>query len=152
MLAPSICNNFVSDLSDFADFFRGFGDVFAPVRYGMDEKLRGISTDVQEFDDHYELDMELPGYKKEDIKATVKEGYLTISAEHSEEKDEKDSEGKYLRRERVSGSCARSFFVGKEVTGEMLHASFENGVLKVNVPKVESKKEIPVEQTVSIEG
>ncbi len=149
MLAPSICNDFVQD---FADFFKGVGDVFAPIRYGMDEKLRGISTDVQEFDDRYELDMELPGYRKEDIKATVKDGYLIISASHEENKEEKDSEGRYLRRERVSGSCARSFFVGKEVTGDMLHANFENGVLKVTVPKVEEKKEISQEQTVSIEG
>ena len=151
MLAPSICNNFVSDFSDFADFFRGFGDVFAPMRYGMDEKLRGISTDVQEFDDHYELDMELPGYKKEDVKAELKDGYMTVTASRSTENDEKDDNGKYIRRERFMGTCSRSFYVGDVVTEEDITAKFEDGILKVVVPKKEAKPQVEENKYIAIE-
>ncbi len=149
MYTPSI---YTKDFAnDFSDLMRGFGDFFAPSRFGFDTSVKGISTDVREFDDHYQFDLELPGYKKEDIKATVKEGYLTVSAKHDEETSEKDEDGKYIRRERVYGQCQRSFYVGKEVTGDMLKASFENGVLKIDVPKVEPKKELPVEETITIE-
>ena len=85
------------------------------------------------------MEMELPGYEKKDLKADLKDGYLTISAERNVNKEEKDEKGKFVRRERYMGSCQRSFFVGKEVRQEDIHASFENGVLKLTVPK----KEIP---------
>ena len=149
MFTPSI---YTKDFAnDFSDLMRGFGDFFAPSRFGFDSSIKGITTDVQEFDDHYQFDLELPGYKKEDIKATIKDGYLTVSAKHEEETEEKDNNGKYIRRERVYGQCQRSFFVGKEVKGDMLKANFENGILKIDVPKVDSKKELPVEQMITIE-
>ena len=109
-----------------------------------------MSTDIQDLGDSYQMDMELPGYGKEDVKADLKDGYLTISAEHNSSHDEKDEKGNYVRRERYVGSCQRRFYVGKNVTQEDIRASFENGVLKMIIPKkeapaVEEKKYIPIQ-------
>ena len=81
------------------------------------------------------IDMELPGYTKEDIQAELKDGYLTISANHTENKDEKDNKGKYLRRERFQGTCKRTFYVGEDIRQEDIKAAFQNGVLRLAVPK-----------------
>ena len=109
-----------------------------------------MKTDIQESGDKYLLDIELPGFHKEDIHAELKDGYLTISAEHNSSHDEKDEKGNYVRRERYVGSCQRRFYVGKNVTQEDIRASFENGVLKMIIPKkeapaVEEKKYIPIQ-------
>ncbi|SHK92987.1 Hsp20/alpha crystallin family protein [Hespellia stercorisuis] len=112
----------------------------------------GMSTDVQEFDDKYQLDLELPGFKKEDIQAELKDGYLTINAKHEENKDEKDEKGKFIRRERYSGQCQRSFYVGDAITQEDIKANFENGVLKVEVPKKEAKPRVEEKKLIAIEG
>jgi HSP20 family molecular chaperone IbpA len=111
-----------------------------------------MRTDIKENGNGFELDIDLPGYKKEDVKAQLKDGYLTISAENSQSNDEKDSDGKYIRRERFFGTCSRSFYVGDDITEEDIKAKFENGILKVSVPKKEAK---PVEEKnkfISIEG
>ena len=111
-----------------------------------------MKTDIQEFDDRYKMDLELPGYGKDDVKVSLKEGYLTIAAEKSESKDEKDSDGKYLRRERSYGSMQRSFYVGDDVTENDIKAKFKDGILSVEVPK---NKELPKTEEVkyiSIEG
>jgi HSP20 family molecular chaperone IbpA len=146
MLAPSIYNDFVSN------FFNGFGDMFRIPSMTEEHSGYGISTDVQEFDDHYQMDMELPGYNKEDIKAELKDGYLTISAKHSEENGEQDDNGKYIRRERCYGQCTRSFYVGKEVQKDKIHASFENGILKLDIPKEEPAPKVEESDVISIEG
>ena len=110
-----------------------------------------MRTDVKETENGYELQIELPGYKKEDVNADLKDGYLTISAARSENKDEKDTEGNYIRRERYGGSCSRSFYVGKTVEPEDIHAKFEDGILKLDVPKKEAKK-VEEKKTIAIEG
>ena len=93
-----------------------------------------MNCDVKEFDDHFELDMDLPGTRKEDIKAEIRNGYLTVSAERSSEKKE-EKDGRVIRSERFIGSCRRSFYVGDDVKREDVKASYENGVLKLDVPK-----------------
>ena len=109
-----------------------------------------MKTDIVEKDGNYELDMELPGVKKEDIQMELKDGYLKITANHNSDTEDKDKEGKVIRKERVSGSYSRSFYVGEHVRTEDVKASFGNGELKVTVPKeapkqVEENKFIPIE-------
>ena len=138
MLVPSIFN---SNLSN--DFFNDsfdnmFRDAFRSP-FGSMNSTACMSTDIQDLGDKYQMEMELPGYEKKDLKADLKDGYLTISAERNVNKEEKDEKGKFVRRERYMGSCQRSFFVGKEVRQEDIHASFENGILKLVFPK----KELP---------
>ncbi len=147
MLAPSIYNGFVSD------FFDDFGDTFRCMpSYVKENRAYNMSTDVKEFEDHYELDMELPGFKKEDVKAELKNGYLTVSAKHDESKDEKNKEGKFIRKERYYGECKRTFYVGNNMSKEDIKANFENGILKLNVPKAEAKPEVEADNYISIEG
>ena len=110
-----------------------------------------MNTDIKENDNDYELTMNLPGVKKEDVTAELKDGYLTIHATSNQNKDEKDEDGKYIRRERYSGSCNRSFYVGNAVTEEDIKANFENGTLKMTIPKKESKA-VPEKKFISIEG
>ena len=97
--------------------------------------------DIKEHDNCYDLMIDLPGVKKEDIKAELNDGYLTVSAENNTSKDEKDDNGKYICRERYSGSYSRSFYVGDAVTEQDISAKFENGTLKLTVPKKESLPE-----------
>ena len=94
-----------------------------------------MRTDIRDDGSSYILDIEMPGFKKEDIQAELKDGYLTIAAVHQENRDEKDKEGKILRQERYSGSCKRSFYVGETLKQEDIHAHFENGILKLMFPK-----------------
>lgn len=109
-----------------------------------------MKTDIHDIDGGYLLDMELPGYQKEDIQLELKDGYLNISASRNSNNEEKDDQGNIIRKERYSGSCSRSFFVGKHVTEADIKASFVNGELKITVPKadaakVEEKRFIPIE-------
>lgn len=100
-----------------------------------------MKTDIKEHDNCYDLTIDLPGVKKEDIKAELNDGYLTVSAENNTSKDEKDENGKYICRERYSGSYSRSFYVGDAITEEDISAKFENGTLKLTVPKKEALPE-----------
>lgn len=111
-----------------------------------------MKTDVKETDQGYEVTMNLPGIKKENVKAELKEGYLTISAASGSENDEKDKDGKYIRRERYYGSCSRSFYVGEEVTQEDIKAKFEDGTLKLTIPKKEEKPAAEENHYIAIEG
>ena len=109
-----------------------------------------MRTDIRETENSYELDVDLPGFKKEDIKAQVENGYLTISAAKGMEKKEDDKKGQYIRQERYCGSCSRSFYVGENVTEQEISAKFEDGILKLSIPKkeqakVETKKYITIE-------
>jgi HSP20 family molecular chaperone IbpA len=96
--------------------------------------------------------MNLPGFKKEDVKGEIKDGYLTITASTDTNNDEKDKDGKFIRRERYSGTCSRSFYVGEDVTQDEIKAKFVDGVLKVAIPKKESKPQVEKSQFISIEG
>lgn len=109
-----------------------------------------MKTDIQDTGDTYILEMELPGYKKEDVHAELKNGYLTILAETSTSNDQKDSEGGYIRKERYSGSCKRSFYVGPDLRQEDIKASFDNGILKLSVPK-EVPKQVEEKHYIAIE-
>lgn len=140
-----------------------FGENLFDDFFGMDAPFRGMhnmnvntvmKTDVKEHEQGYELDISLPGYKKEDIQAELKDGYLTINAATSQNREEKDEKtGRYIRRERYSGSCSRSFFVGEDVTQEDIKARYENGVLTLEIPKKEAKKpEVEERKFIAIEG
>ncbi|WP_288933117.1 Hsp20/alpha crystallin family protein [uncultured Eubacterium sp.] len=151
MLAPSIFG--------MNDLFDDFGDVFefSPAFRKQVAAARNISSDIKELADGYQIEMELPGFSKEEVKAQLKDGYLTITAEHNaENKEENNEEGqkkeavKYVRRERYYGKCQRSFFVGKNVTEEDINAKFENGILTMYVPK-EVKKPQVEEKFITIE-
>ena len=110
---------------------------------------RIMKTDIRETDTSFELDIDLPGFKKEDIQAHLKDGYLTISAQKGLERDQKEEKtGRYIRRERYSGSCSRSFYVGENVTEEDIQAKFENGILQISVPK--KAPQVPVQKKIQI--
>ena len=111
-----------------------------------------MKTDIKDVDGNYELSIDLPGFHKEDVKIQLKDGYLNIQASRTENKDDKDNNGKYVHRERYTGQCSRSFYVGKELEHEDIHAKYDNGVLTVTFPK-EAKKKVPEEKKfISIEG
>lgn len=146
MLAPSIFeNSFMNDF--FEDMFRTPFDMMRNVQ------IPGMKADVQEFDDKYQMDIELPGFTREEIHADLENGYLTIQAEHSENKEEKnEKDGTYIRRERYSGKYQRSFYVGDEMTQEDIKANFRDGVLKLEIPKKEPVAEVEKKQQIAIEG
>ena len=119
--------------------------------YGKNAK-RMMKTDIRETDGSYELDVDLPGFKKDEIKASLENGYLTISAAKGLDKDEKDKEGKYIRQERYAGAMSRSFYVGKDVTQEDIKAKYEDGILKLTIPKKEKKPVVEQDNHIAIEG
>lgn len=142
MLMPSIFGENLLD--DFFDF--PFGSNYT----ATDSSL--MKTDIKEMENGYEVTMNLPGVKKEDVKAELKDGYLTISASTNSNKDEKDGNGRYIRRERYSGSCSRSFYVGEDVTQDEIKAKFENGALTLLVPKKDQKPAVEDKKYIAIEG
>ena len=142
MLMPSIFGENLLD--DFFDF--SFDNNF--VAGGCDL----MRTDIKDTENGYEVTMNLPGVKKEDVKAELKDGYLSISASANNSKDEKDDSGRYIRRERYSGSCSRSFYVGDQVTEADIKAKFENGTLTLLVPKMEEKPAVENKKYIAIEG
>ena len=145
MLMPSIFGeNLLDDWFD-DDFFGRRNPL-----YGKRAK-NIMKTDVKETKDSYELDVDLPGFKKENISAQLEDGYLTITANKGLDKDEKDKDGKYIRQERYSGSCSRSFYVGEGVTQDEIHAKFEDGILKLSIPKKDAKA-VEKKNYISIEG
>ena len=117
--------NFIDNFFNDPFFERPFGSASSQI----------MKTDIHEKDGNYLVEMELPGYKKEDIKADLKDGYLTITASRNEAKEEHDSKGKCIRKERYTGSCNRSFYVGKELTQDDIKAAFSDGILRLSIPK-----------------
>ena len=117
--------------------------------YGKNAKNL-MKTDVRETDNTYELDVDLPGFKKDEVQLDLKDGYLTISAAKGLDKDQEDKKGKYIRQERYAGACSRSFFVGEEIEPRDVSARFEDGILRVSLPK-QVKKELPRNSTIAIE-
>ena len=115
-----------------------------------ERESRVMKTDIKEKKDKYIIDIDLPGYEKDNIKIEVEDGYLTVHATIDSNKEEKD-EGKFVRKERYMGSCSRSFYVGDDVKEEDIKATFRNGILRLEVPKVEEKKELPEKKYIQIE-
>ena len=137
MMMPSIFNENLFD--DFMSDFPFFDD--RDLRR-TERKLYGhrakqlMKTDIKETDDAYEVEMDLPGFRKEDIKVSLENGYMTVSAEKGLDQNEKDEKtGRYLRRERYSGACERSFYVGDQLTEKDIKGQFKHGILKLLVPK-----------------
>ena len=150
MMLPSIFNKDLFDEKkefpfDVEDEFFGKHNPL----YGKKAKHM-MKTDVKEKDDKYEVDVDLPGFKKDELHLDLNNGYLTISAEKGLDKDEEDKKGKYIRKERYVGSMSRSFYVGEGITEEDIKAKYENGILKLTIPKkdpkaVDDKKYIAIE-------
>ena len=156
MMVPSI---FGENLFD--DFFDDFFEWPAYDKQMKDaqKKLYGrrannmMKTDVRDHDDHYEIDVDLPGFKKEELSLELTDGYLTIKAAKGLDKDEKEKKsGKYIRRERYMGSMTRSFYVGDTITQEEIKAEYKNGVLKLTVPKPDPSKKVEKTNYIAIEG
>ncbi|MDD5921694.1 MAG: Hsp20/alpha crystallin family protein [Eubacteriales bacterium] len=142
MMLPSIFRNgFFDDFDDFMDW---------PTPNRTDTSL--MKSDVKDAGDHYELMMDLPGFQKENVKLSLKEGVLTFEAQKNISNDENGEDGKYLRRERFQGTCTRSFYVGEHVQQKDIHAKFENGVLTVSIPKNQPKPQVEENKYIQIEG
>ncbi len=149
---PSIFSNNLFD--DFFSF--PFDDNF---ERRAEKKLYGhhaqnlMKTDIKETDEGYDLEIDIPGFKKDEVTAELNNGYLTISASKGLDQDEQEKDtGKYIRRERYAGACQRSFYVGEDVTQEDIKAEFKHGILKLFVPKKEAKPEVEKRNFISIEG
>ena len=146
MLMPSIFGeNLFND--DWMDF--GFPEVDKAL-YGKHAN-NVMKTDVKETDTGYEVDIDLPGFKKDEINAQLDNGYLTISAAKGLDKDENDKKGKYIRKERYAGAMSRSFYVGEGITQEDIKAKYEDGILRLSVPKKEAKA-VEDKKYIAIEG
>ena len=156
MLTPSVFGK---------DFFEDFDDMFNFPFWDdrdmkkIEKKLYGrrgknlMKTDIKDTDKAYELEMDLPGFKKDEIKVSLENGYLTISAARGLDVDEQEKEtAKYIRKERYAGSCQRSFYVGEGVKQEDIKGEFKHGILKLVIPKKEEKPEVETSKYISIEG
>ena len=159
MLPSVFGEDLFDDWMDYFPFGRDFDKEFSKAMAPTEHALYGkhaknmMKTDVRETDDSYEVDIDLPGFKKDEIHAALENGYLTISAEKGLDKDEKEKEtGRYIRRERYAGACSRSFYVGKEVHQDDIKAEFKHGILTLFVPKKEAKPAVEQKHSISIEG
>ena len=133
-MLPSIFrDNLFDDMFDFDDFDKEFNRMMRPL-YGKHAQNM-MKTDVRETDNSYELDIDLPGFKKDEINVQLDNGYLSISAAKGLDKDEEKKTSKYIRRERYAGAMSRTFYVGDNLTQQDIKAKFENGILKISVPK-----------------
>ena len=147
-MLPSIFrDNLFDDMFDF-DFDKEFNRMMRPL-YGKHARNL-MKTDVRETDNSYELDIDLPGFKKDEISVQLDNGYLSISASKGLDKDEENKNGKYIRRERYAGAMNRTFYVGDNLTQQDIQAKFEDGILKISVPKkdvqqIEQNKYIAIE-------
>ena len=151
MMMPSVFGeSLFDDLMDFP-FEKEFFGHRNPL-YGKHAQ-NVMKTDIKETDKGYELVVDLPGFTKDEVKADLENGYLTISAEKGLDKDEQEKEtGHYIRKERYAGACSRSFYVGKEVEKEDIKAEFKHGILTLFVPKKEAKPAVEQKKTIAIEG
>ena len=146
-MLPSIFGeNLFDDFFD-DDFMRSMWNRRNPL-YGKHAKNL-MKTDVRETDTTYEVDIDLPGFKKDEIDVDLRDGYLTISAAKGLDKDEKDKKGKYIRQERYAGALRRSFYVG-DIEPKDVSAKYEDGILKISLPK-EAQKQLPKTTTIAIE-
>ncbi len=133
-----------------------FGFPAFPEFHDIDRKLYGkhayheMKTDVHEHDDHYEIDIDLPGFQKDELTLNLENGYLTVGAAKGLDKEHKDKKGKVIRQERYAGAMRRTFYVGEALTEEDIHAKYENGVLSLTIPK-KDQKELPERKSIAIE-
>ena len=130
------------------DLFDGMFDDFFNTPFIANNNV-AMRTDIHESEHEYTLDIELPGYNKQDVRIELEKGYLTISAKHETTDEERDSKGNIVKNERYFGSCSRSFYVGDNVSEEDIKAKFDNGILEISVPK--DKEKIPTKKTIAIE-
>lgn len=154
MLMPSIFGEDMFDdfMRDFPFFDENAGNKIEKKLYGRHAKNM-MKTDIKELEGGYELEMDLPGFTKDEITAELKDGYLTVSATKGLDKDEQEKEtGKYIRRERYAGACQRSFYVGEDITEQDIKAEFKHGILKLFVPKKEAKPAVEQKKYITIEG
>ena len=160
-MLPSIFGEDLFDdwMNDYFPFGRDFDKEFSKALAPTEHALYGkhaknmMKTDIKEMEDGYELEMDLPGFKKEEISISLEDGNLTIQAAKGLDEDEKEKKsGRYIRRERYAGSCARSFYVGDDITEEDIKAEFKHGILKIFVPKKEAKPEVEQKKYIAIEG
>lgn len=140
MMIPRRRNEF--DL--FNDFFGG-DDFFTRRESAI------MKTDIKEKKDKYVIEMDLPGYEKENINLTLKDGYLEVAAKVEKEEENDDKDEKFVHKERFYGHCSRSFYVGEAITEEDIHAEFKNGILRIDIPKKEEKKALPEVKHIAIE-
>lgn len=127
-----------------------FDEMFRdPFFEGSESKV--MKTDIKEKKDKYIIDIDLPGYEKEDIKMEISDGYLTVHASVNKEVDDEKEKGKYVRKERYVGECSRSFYIGENVSEDEIKAKFKNGTLTIEVPKKDDKKELPEKKYIPIE-
>ena len=152
MMVPVRRNrNLLSELmTDPFDAF--FNAASAPMQAMQKMSPTLMRTDIKETDGGYELTIDLPGFKKDDVQAELKDGYLTINAQTQSESEDKVEEGTYVRKERFSGKCSRTFYVGDDVEEDDIKAKFEDGVLKIAVPKKQEQPKLEEKKTIAIEG
>lgn len=152
MMVPMRRNrNLLSELmTDPFDAF--FNAASAPMQAMQKMSPTLMRTDIKENDGGYELTIDLPGFKKDDVQAELKDGYLTINAQTQGESEDKDEQGTYVRKERFSGKCSRTFYVGDDVEEDDIKAKFEDGVLKIAVPKKQEQPKLEEKKTIAIEG
>lgn len=152
MMVPMRRNrNLLSELmTDPFDAF--FNAASAPMQAMQKMSPTLMRTDIKETDAGFELTIDLPGFKKDDVQAELKDGYLTINAQTQGESEDKDEQGTYVRKERFSGKCSRTFYVGDDVEEDDIKAKFEDGVLKIAVPKKQEQPKLEEKKTIAIEG
>ena len=153
MLVPSIFGEGVFD-----DFMRDFPFYDDKQARRAEKKLYGhrgrnlLKTDIRETDGSYELEMDLPGFTKDEVKVSLENGYLTVQAAKGLDEDEQEKKtGRYIRRERYAGACERSFYVGEDVTQEEIKGEFKHGILRLSIPKKEAKPAVPEKKYIVIE-
>ncbi len=150
MLVPGILGK------DMFDDFWGFPFYDNKDFKKMEKKLYGqrerslMKTDVKEHKDSYEMEMDLPGFEKEQVKISLENGYLTVSA--AKENEQTNESGKYIRRERYAGACQRTFYVGDDVTPDDIHGAFKHGILKLSIPKKDTRPSIEEKKYITIDG
>ncbi len=127
-----------------------FDEMFRDSFFINDKENKLMRTDIKEKEHEYVIEMDLPGYEKENIKIDIEDGYLTVHAKVNKNVEEKE-EGKFVRKERYSGECSRSFYIGEEVNEDVIKASFKNGILRLEVPKKEKEIELPEKKYIQIE-
>ena len=140
--------NLLSELM--SDPFDAFFDMASAPAQKMSPTL--MRTDIKETDAGFELTIDLPGFKKDDVQAELKDGYLTIAAQTQSETEDKDEKGTYVRKERFSGKCSRTFYVGDDIEEDDIRAKFEDGVLRIAVPKKQEQPKLEEKKTIAIEG
>ena len=149
---PALMNDTMfSDLFD-DPFFEGWRNMDRAAACDPNMSAGMMSTDVRETDKGYMVDIDMPGFKKDDISLDLQNGYLTVSAHRNSSHEDKDDNGRWLRRERYAGSCSRSFYVGEDMKDSDIHASYKDGTLCLELPKPQVQQQVESKHRIAIEG